>query len=194
MCDHAHDLRIHRNHRDRLWQPLFSRFWGPQVCAPWVKQGLRLGGPFWALFGVFLQFFSARASGQNIVKHCAVIYNVFATFAWKKYFLQHAENCVNKCFSYRRCPQNTANTVSFAPKDVPKRSVFTWKHHLCDDFWLLQEWEKSCVIKFRWLQDANKASGRHSGQQQPLGHRRCAKPYNIMLVNITPKKYLACAR
>ena len=42
--------------------------------------------------------------------------------------------------------------------------------------------------------NSNKASGRHSGQQQPLGHRRCAKPYNIMLVNITPKKYLACAR
>ena len=43
-------------------------------------------GTCWRIFAVFL----VRAKS-----HSTVIYSVFVPLACKKYFLQHAENCVN---------------------------------------------------------------------------------------------------
>ena len=42
-------------------------------------------GTFWPI-----AFFLVGAKTQNSVN-----YSVFALWAWKKYFLQHGENCVN---------------------------------------------------------------------------------------------------
>ena len=67
---------------------VFSRFLGPG----WKKDNKItrffldiILGAFWRIFAVFL----VRAKGQNIV-----IYIDFVPLAWKKYFMQPAENCV----------------------------------------------------------------------------------------------------
>ena len=60
----------------------------------WKKRTIKLQDAFWisfwALVGGFLLFFLVRAKS-----HSTVIYSVFVPLACKKYFLQHAENCVN---------------------------------------------------------------------------------------------------
>ena len=109
---------------------------------------------YWSLFGGFLLFVFARAKSQN-----TVIYNVFVPLAWKKYFLQHAENClntsvfvlllgtsqkiVNTVISSTRS-SSILNTVVLGfrgAKNIRIDGVFcsesfktTRKHHLFDDF------------------------------------------------------------
>ena len=71
--------------------------------------------PVWTRLVVFWCF-SLGVKSQNIV-----IYNVSGLLAWKKYFLQHAENCVNTSVFARCRPQNTVNTVVFATRSKKHR-------------------------------------------------------------------------
>ena len=92
------------------------------------------------------------------------------------------ENCISTSVFARQSPQNTINTVMFAPKGrkyrtyrgfwlvrrqkhgylqccllrwSQKKRKNTTKHILFDDFWLLKNEKKNCVV--RWLQDDNQA-------------------------------------
>ena len=69
----------------------FRRFWvsgvGKKRCQ---NSKMRFGGLFWTLFDDFLLFFLVLARRENIV-----IYTDFVPLARKKFFLQHAESCVN---------------------------------------------------------------------------------------------------
>ena len=109
-------------------------------------------------FGCFLTFFWRFSSG--VKSQNTVIYSVFGLLAWKKYFLQHAENCVNTIVFARCRPQNTVNTVVFGTRSKKHRkyrgfglarrqktrflrcfllrdSSKTRKHQRIDDFWAL---------------------------------------------------------
>ena len=78
--------------------------------------------PVWTVLVVFWRF-SLGVKSQN-----TVIYSVFGLLAWKKSFLQHAENCVNTTVFARCRPQNTVNTVVFATRSK--------KHRKCRGFGL----------------------------------------------------------
>ena len=70
-------------------------------------------------FGCFLTFFWRFSSG--VKSQNTVTYSVFGLLAWKKYFLQHAENCVNTTVFARCRPQNTADTVVFGTRSKKHR-------------------------------------------------------------------------
>ena len=74
---------------DPLFFFRFSSLWGSGVGKKDDKI-LFFWRSFWALFGGLFCSFWMRAKSQN-----TVMYSVFVPLAWKKNFLQHAENCVN---------------------------------------------------------------------------------------------------
>ena len=161
-------------------------------CDTRIKPGLAakqsLEGPFWALWRILLCSFLARAKGQN-----TVICQVFCALAWEKYFLQHAENCVITSVFAGRWPKNMINTVMLATpgKNNTVNTVvlgFREAKHIsiygpffCYD--LLRDLEKigssSSSRSSRSSSNRSNSSIRHCWrQQQPFGHRQCAKLCN----------------
>ena len=102
---------------EALIRARLGRCWGELQKWAAAPRFLKLEreAPVWTLLVVFWRF-SLGVKSQN-----TVIYSVFGLLAWKKYFVQHAENCVNTTVFARCRPQNTVNTVVFATRSKKHR-------------------------------------------------------------------------
>ena len=126
---------------------VFCRFWGSKKDDKITRCFLE------AMLGTFCCFFGACQEPKH---------SVFVPLAWKKYFLQHGENCVNTNVFAGHWPKNTVTTMMFATRGKKKQGKYRgfgfprrkehrylrvtkmWKHNLFDDCRPLRDWEKNC--------------------------------------------------